>query len=128
MSLDAFQAKYTSEDNSSFTQILDDENRRRKEQYGWAWDAQRRVEAQRDRMLEGRERLLIEAPSGAGVKERFRIEAPQPAGLIEAAPSEFTVACEDDGGGGGGPSGRDARRPAGAGEGEGAFRSGEGRL
>ena len=39
MSLDAFQAKYTSEDNSSFTQILDDENRRRKEKYGWAWDA-----------------------------------------------------------------------------------------
>ncbi|KAI0800928.1 nuclear protein Es2-domain-containing protein [Fomes fomentarius] len=85
MSLDAFQAKYTSEDNSSFTQILEDENRQRKEKYGWAWDAQRRVEEQRERMLEGRERLLLEAPSGAGVKERFRIEAPQPAGLIEAA-------------------------------------------
>ena len=26
MSLDAFQARYTSEDNASFTQILDDEN------------------------------------------------------------------------------------------------------
>lgn len=97
MSLDAFQAKYTSEDNSSFTQILEDENRQRKEKYGWAWDAQRRVEEQRERMLEGRERLLLEAPSGAGVKERFRIEAPQPAGLIEAAPvSEALVAYVDD--------------------------------
>ena len=96
MSLDAFQAQYTSEDNSSFTQILADENRRRQEKYGWAWAAQRRVEAQRERMLEGRERLLLEAPSGAGVKEKFQIEAPQPAGLIEAAPSEPAVLYEDD--------------------------------
>lgn len=96
MSLDTFQARYTSEDNSSFTQILEDENRRRKEKYGWAWDAQRRVEAQRDRMLEGRERLLIEAPSGAGVKEKFRIEAPQSVGLIEAGSAEAPAAYEDD--------------------------------
>ncbi|TFK89624.1 hypothetical protein K466DRAFT_518614, partial [Polyporus arcularius HHB13444] len=96
MSLDAFQAKYTSEDNSSFTQILEDENRRRKEKYGWAWEAQRRVEQQRDRMLEGRERMLIEAPSGTGVKERFLIEAPQPAGLIEAGPAEAPVVYEDE--------------------------------
>ena len=96
MSLDAFQARYTSEDNSSFTQILADENRRRREKYGWAWAAQRRVEAQRDRMLEGRARLLLEAPSGAGVKEKFQIEAPRPAGLIEAAPAERAVVYEDD--------------------------------
>ena len=96
MSLDAFQARYTSEDNSSFTQILEDENRKRKEKYGWAWEAQRRVEAQRERMLEGRERLLIEAPSGAGVKEKFRIEAPKPAGLIEAGPAEAPAVYEDD--------------------------------
>ena len=96
MSLDAFQARYTSEDNSSFTQILEDENRRRKEKYGWAWEAQRRVEAQRERMIEGRERMLIEAPSGAGVKEKFRIEAPQPVGLIEAAPAEPQMVYEDE--------------------------------
>ncbi|PIL31623.1 hypothetical protein GSI_06325 [Ganoderma sinense ZZ0214-1] len=96
MSLDTFQARHTSEDNSSFTQILEDENRRRKEKYGWAWDAQRRVETQQDRMLKERERLLIEAPSGAGVKEKFRIEAPQPAGLIEAGPSETPAVYEDD--------------------------------
>ncbi|KAI0830651.1 nuclear protein DGCR14 [Trametes gibbosa] len=96
MSLDAFQARYTSEDNASFTQILDEENRRRKEKYGWAWAAQRRVEEQRDRMLEGRERLLLEPPPGPGVKERFRIEAPVPAGLLEAAPAAPEVVYEVD--------------------------------
>ncbi|KAJ8469200.1 hypothetical protein ONZ45_g16976 [Pleurotus djamor] len=62
MSLDSFQARYTSEDNSSFTQILDDENRKRKEKWG--------------------EKMLIEGPSVTGVRERFVIEAPKPAGLI----------------------------------------------
>ena len=88
MSLDAFQARYTSEDNSSFTQILNDENARRREKYGWAWDAQRRVEAQRTKALEVRERALIEMPESAGVREKMRIEAPVSAGLIAAAQDE----------------------------------------
>ncbi|KAI0639743.1 nuclear protein DGCR14 [Trametes polyzona] len=96
MSLDAFQARYTSEDNSSFTQILDEENRRRKEKYGWAWAAQRKVEEQRERMLEGRERMLLEPPPGPGVRERLKIEAPAPAGLIEAAPAEPEVVYEKE--------------------------------
>ena len=84
MNLDSFQARYTSEDNSSFTQILDDENRRRREKYGWAWEAQKRVEAQRDRMVEARERLLIEPGEGSatGVRGKIAIEAPTPVGLI----------------------------------------------
>ena len=84
MSLDNFQARYTSEDNASFLEILSDENNKRKEMYGWAYDAQKRVEEQRERLLEGRERLLIELPqvSLTGVKEKLRIEAPKPVGLI----------------------------------------------
>ena len=83
MSLDSFQARYTSEDNASFTQILNEENARRREKYGWAWDAQKRVEAQRAKALEVRERALIEMPESAGVREKMRIEAPTaPAGLI----------------------------------------------
>lgn len=82
MSVDEFQARYTSEDNSSFTQILDQENKTRKEKYGWAWEAQRRVEEQRDRMIEHRERALIEAPPVPGVRGLFAIDAPKPAGLI----------------------------------------------
>ena len=84
MSLDAFQARYTSEDNSSFTQILDEENVRRREKFGWAWDAQKYVEAQREKALEMRERALIEMPESAGVRERMKIEAPVLAGLITA--------------------------------------------
>lgn len=82
LSLDNFQARYTSEDNASFTEILEDENRKRREKWAWAWDAQKRVESQRNKMLENRERLLIEAPAGAGVRERFLIETPTPAGLL----------------------------------------------
>ncbi|KAH9922997.1 nuclear protein DGCR14 [Amylocystis lapponica] len=82
LSLDTFQARYTSEDNSSFTQIMDEQNRKRREKWAWAWDAQKRVEEQRGKMLEQRERLLIEAPVHPGVREKFKIEAPTSAGLI----------------------------------------------
>lgn len=82
MSLDSFQAKYTSEDNASFTQIMHEESRQRREKWGWAWEAQRRVEGQRGKMLEARERMLIEQPSGPGVRERIVIEAPAAVGLI----------------------------------------------
>ena len=82
LSLDTFQSRYTSEDNSSFTQILDEENRVRKEKWAWAWEAQKRVEQQHDKMIEKRETMLIEPPSATGVKEKFMIEIPKPAGLI----------------------------------------------
>jgi len=86
MSLDNFQARHTSEDNSSFTQILDEENRVRKEKWAWAWDAQKRVENQQSKMIEDRTTMLIEPPTSTatGVKEKFVIEAPKPIGLITA--------------------------------------------
>lgn len=89
MSLDEFQARYTSEDNSSFTKILDEENRVRKEKWEWAWNAQRRVEAGQAKMIERRETMLIEPPPVTGVREKFVIEPPKPpAGLIEAAKND----------------------------------------
>jgi protein DGCR14 len=99
MSLDDFQAKYTSEDNASFLEILDNENEKRKEVYRWAYRAQKRVEEQRERMLEGRERMLIE-PSQVtitGVKEKFRIEAPKPMGLITQGENEDVEGEKGDG-------------------------------
>jgi protein DGCR14 len=37
MSLDAFQAKYTSEDNESFYKLLDKQNQKRSEKHSWMW-------------------------------------------------------------------------------------------
>ncbi|KAG9018213.1 hypothetical protein FRB90_011848 [Tulasnella sp. 427] len=61
ISLDQFQARYTSEDNASFTEILDDENRKRKEKHAWAWNAEDRAALRRAKEIEGRERMMIEA-------------------------------------------------------------------
>lgn len=38
MSLGAFQAKYTSEDNESFNKLLDKQNEKRRERYAWLWN------------------------------------------------------------------------------------------
>jgi len=98
LSLDAFQARYTSEDNSSFTHILENENQTRRERWSWAWNAQKRVEAQQDRMISARERMLIEAPPVAGVKERFAIEAPTLAGLVTDGTAEVEETKSDEAG------------------------------
>lgn len=85
MSLDEYQARFTSEDNASFTEILDDENRRRREKFKWAWEAQRKV--MEGKMIEGanRERMLLEGGGESdrrgvgvrpGVRERIAIEKP----------------------------------------------------
>jgi len=96
MKLDMFQAKYTSEDNASFTHILDEENKQRKERWAWAWEAQKRVELQRDNMLEAREKtLLLQAPA-TGVKEKFVIEAPPVAGLITLGENELGQHSSED--------------------------------
>ena len=96
MSLDAFQARYTSEDNSSFTRILDDENEKRREAHGWAFEAQRKaVKAiedgyrKRQLLLEGKA-AEAEGIEGAGVRGKLRIEYPDAAvrGLVEGKKSE----------------------------------------
>ncbi|KAK9244667.1 nuclear protein DGCR14 [Lipomyces tetrasporus] len=38
ISLDGFQAKYTSEDNESFNKILDERNQKTREKYAWLWN------------------------------------------------------------------------------------------
>ncbi|KAJ1309952.1 hypothetical protein OPQ81_006711 [Rhizoctonia solani] len=61
LSLDEFQARYTSEDNASFATILDDENKQRKEKWGWAWEAQAKVEERKAIEYTRRETALLEA-------------------------------------------------------------------
>ncbi|PVI02007.1 hypothetical protein DM02DRAFT_492043, partial [Periconia macrospinosa] len=47
MSLNAFQAKYTSEDQESFNQLLDTQNRKRFEKHAWLHDGNRYASKQR---------------------------------------------------------------------------------
>ncbi|KAK4688752.1 protein DGCR14, partial [Tremellales sp. Uapishka_1] len=63
--LDAFQRNYTSEDNASFVQIVDEENRRRKEErWGWAWEAEKKAEMRRLEGEDKRRLILDRATSG----------------------------------------------------------------
>lgn len=58
MSLDAFQAQYTSEDNSSFAVLLARDNAARRDKHAWAWEAERRAKVKAVRGREARERLV----------------------------------------------------------------------
>lgn len=42
LSLDQFQARYTSEDNASFNEILEKINMRKKEKYSWMYDQEKK--------------------------------------------------------------------------------------
>ncbi|WWC92434.1 uncharacterized protein L201_007392 [Kwoniella dendrophila CBS 6074] len=65
LSLDAFQRNYTSEDNASFIQIVDEENQKRKEErWGWAWEAEKKANQRRIEGEEKRKMILQAATSG----------------------------------------------------------------
>lgn len=78
ISLDEFQAQYTSEDNASFVEILNEENKQRKERWSWAWEAQKRALGVKAIEDDKRTRLLIEnsISQPPGVRERLVIEKP----------------------------------------------------
>ena len=66
LTLDAFQRNYTSEDNASFVQIVDEENKRRREdRWAWAWAAERKADQRR---LEGEEKrkAILDVATGGG--------------------------------------------------------------
>jgi protein DGCR14 len=102
MGLDQYQARFTSEDNASFTEILDDENLKRREIYKWAWEAEEKAGNKRKLMEEGRKRMLLEGGGesderGGGVRPgvRGRIEVVKPDTLLITQGREY--AEEEDG-------------------------------
>ncbi|BGP39288.1 hypothetical protein JCM10449v2_003226 [Rhodotorula kratochvilovae] len=58
LSLDAFQARFTSEDNSSFQDLLANDNALRREKHAWAFDAEKRADRRAVRGRQARERLV----------------------------------------------------------------------
>ncbi|KTW25936.1 hypothetical protein T552_03210 [Pneumocystis carinii B80] len=71
LSLDEFQATYTSEDNASFSDILERQNERQREAYRWVWDNRNKIDS--DRVKE---------------EERRRIMAGNNIGNIEGRPAQ----------------------------------------
>ena len=63
LSLGAFQAKYTSEDNESFYKLLDKQNEKRAEKYAWLWTGNKLPSKQMLKQREVKERLLEERKS-----------------------------------------------------------------
>lgn len=78
LSLDEFQARFTSEDNASFVEVLNEENKQRKERWKWAWEAQRRALGIKAIEDDRRSKLLLEDSTARppGVRERLVIEKP----------------------------------------------------
>lgn len=66
MSLGAFQAKYTSEDNESFYKLLDKQNQKRAEKYGWLWRGNKLPSKQELAQMEVKARLIA---SGRNLKD-----------------------------------------------------------
>ncbi|GAA6035811.1 hypothetical protein JCM8097_005717 [Rhodosporidiobolus ruineniae] len=56
--LDAFQARFTSEDNSSFADLLARDNEQRREKNAWAWKAEEKANQKAIRGRAARERLV----------------------------------------------------------------------
>ncbi|GAA5987033.1 hypothetical protein JCM10908_000999 [Rhodotorula pacifica] len=58
LSLDAFQARYTSQDNASFQDLVVADNAARRDKHGWAWHAEQKANVRAIKAREARERLV----------------------------------------------------------------------
>jgi protein DGCR14 len=58
LSLDAFQARYTSQDNASFQDLVVADNAARREKHAWAWHAEQKANVRAIKAREARERLV----------------------------------------------------------------------
>jgi protein DGCR14 len=71
LSLAAFQAKYTSEDNESFYKLLDKQNQKRVEKYAWLWTGNKLPSKQQLKQKEVEARLLAERGANALLDDGF---------------------------------------------------------
>ncbi|KAI9843483.1 MAG: hypothetical protein M1837_006329 [Sclerophora amabilis] len=61
LSLDGFLSKYTSEDNASFSSLLERQNRKRAEKYAWLRNGDNKILAPRQILHRAREQKLLES-------------------------------------------------------------------
>lgn len=67
MRLDTFQAKYTSEDNESFNELLDEQNAKNREKYAWMYNGNKKMTKQ-EFVIEQKKVLLLKEDMDSGVK------------------------------------------------------------
>lgn len=81
LSLAAFQAKYTSEDNESFNRVLDKQNAKRAEKYSWMWNGNKLPSARQIAQAVSNQRKLLRAGPSSSPPTTDRA-------LVLARPSE----------------------------------------
>jgi protein DGCR14 len=73
LSLSAFQAKYTSEDNESFNELLDNQNIKRREKYAWMWNGNK-VPSARQIAHRQREQKLLTSRADSDAQTKMNKE------------------------------------------------------
>ena len=93
MSLGSYQATYTSEDNTSFASVIDEQNAKRREKYRWLWSGnnktpskQQLLQHQQDRHRD--EKKALEAPHYFSA--RFTGSSPSSTALIKASDAKLS--------------------------------------
>lgn len=94
LSLSAFQAKYTSEDNESFYKLLDKQNLKKAEKYSWMWHGNK-ILAPRQIAHRKREERLISAKSEQEPSDRKKVLSIEPADDRPAMPDSWPSGPEN---------------------------------
>ena len=88
LSLSAFQAKYTSEDNESFNAILDTQNATRRQKHAHLWTPDNKIPSARQIAHRTREQLLLTQKAEAEASNGGKELVPLVAGATDARPAK----------------------------------------
>lgn len=86
LSLGAFQAKYTSEDNESFNTVLDKQNQKRREKHAYLWTQDQRLPSARQIAHRAREAKLLKQREEDAVAGRELV--PMTSGATDSRPAK----------------------------------------
>ncbi len=86
MSLDNFQAKYTSEDNESFNKLLDKQNTKKAQRYAWMWAGNKIPAPRQIKQREREQRLLADKSAQEKEDSGMQLQLIEPADTRQARP------------------------------------------